>query len=103
MTVAGDWHGDWKGSGDHYIASGTVDVPSTGEFFYVTDSNGDGLITNTDKDAQNSAIGPTQSDFYSMIKHEIGHSLGFAHSVPEPAALWIAVMGTALVQRRRRS
>lgn len=52
-------------------------LPNNDEWLYTTDSNKDGVINNQDL----YFLGST--DLYTVIKHEIGHDLGFDHPLDE--------------------
>lgn len=105
---------NWNANGD--ITSGYIKLPTNNgnvggdppisrEWYYVTDTDKDGIIENSDKDAAGKLISEyttiqgdfeyfNQIDFYSQVRHEIGHALGFDHStVPEPSSLLLFVMG----------
>lgn len=106
---------NWNKDGE--IQSGSVKLPTNlgnvfdgppaipREWFYVTDSNGDGKITNSDKNKDGKSIDEltkeqggsqywTHMDFYSQVKHEVGHALGFDHStIPEPATFGLFGLG----------
>lgn len=89
-------------------AGGNPPIPS--QWYYTTDSDSDGKITNKDKDkagkridqyttAQGDFLIYTHLDFYSQVKHEIGHALGFDHSsiVPEPITFLMFGFGIAFI------
>ncbi|MDO8673227.1 MAG: hypothetical protein Q7O66_17615 [Dehalococcoidia bacterium] len=57
-------------------------------WFVATDSNGDGMITNEDGKSQ--VYGDL--DFYSTVKHELGHAFSFDH--PKPPTTTIPVSTT---------
>ena len=116
-------YGSWTDTdGDGDIDKGSVLITDSLEagfsWYYVTDSDGDGKITNADKDAAGKSIEEyttdtgngdgtfyyNKYDFYSLVKHEIGHTLGFDHSVtvPAPPAVLLAMVGVGIVGKIRR-
>ncbi len=107
-TSFGD--GRWfETTGDDYIDRGQVqivkDLPPGYSWYYVKDSDGDGKITNKDTDGTQliSHYG-SKYDYYSLVKHEIGHTLGFLHSeiVPAPSAMFLALIGTLAASKIRK-
>jgi len=97
----GYWAGDGAG-----ITSGGVKIqqtlPESKSWYFVKDTDGDGKITNADRNADGIPIVFNQIDYYSLVKHEIGHTLGLGHAVPEPSSLLLLAAGCfGLVKRRR--
>lgn len=117
--------GGWNCNANGEVTSGYVKLPANlgniggtnppipGEWFYAVDSDKDDKITNSNKDGTGKLIKEhkyciqyggnlgryvfTHVDFYSLVKHEIGHPLGFVHSriIPEPSPLFLLGFGLA--------